>query len=95
MLFSVQSTEFTFAFRMTFSSRMLKRSHDKLSPCLNPRSVLKGSDRSFPTLTSDLVPLKVMLHSRINFAGMPSIEIALNTSERIGLSNVALYSTNR
>ena len=85
---------FTFASRMTFSSRMLKSSHDKLSPCLNPRSVLKGSERSFPTLTADVVPVKVILHSRINFAGMPNADMALYTSERIRLSNAALYSTN-
>ena len=74
MLFGVQSV--ISAPRMTFFSRMFNRSHDKLSPCLNPRSVLKGSDRSFPTLTADLVPLKAILHSRINFAGMPNVDMA-------------------
>ena len=53
----------------------LKRSHDKGSPCLKPRTVSKGSERSIPTLTELQELLNVILHNLISFAGIPILGI--------------------
>ena len=50
-LLKIEPLRCTPAFRSTLSMRKLKRSHDKGSPCLKPRTASKGSGRSFPTLT--------------------------------------------
>ena len=51
---------------------MLNRSHGRPSPCLNPFVVMKGSDFSPSTLTSD----KVSLHVLTSYAGIPNAYIA-------------------
>ena len=75
--------------------RNLKSSHDKGSPCLKPRTVSNGSERSLPTLTEQHELLNVILQSRISFAGIPSSVIALYTRSLTGLSNAALKSTKK
>ena len=51
---------------MIISKQILNRSHDILSPSLNLFVVIKGSDFSPFTLTSDLDPAKVSLHIYIH-----------------------------
>ena len=47
--------------RIIISKQMLNRSPDRPSPCLNPFVIMKGSDFSPSTLTSDFVSAKVSL----------------------------------
>ena len=54
---------------------MLKRSHDKASPCLKFHTVSKDSDRFIPIMMELLGLLNVILHSLISFAGVLSSNI--------------------
>ena len=58
----------------------LKRSHDKESPCLKPRTLSKASEGSIPTLTALQKVLNIILHSLINFAGISCADIAVKNT---------------
>ena len=69
------------AFRSTLSISKLKK-----KPC----AVSNDSKRSFPTMTELQELLNVILHSLINFAGIPSLDIVVNIRFLMGLSKAAL-----
>ena len=57
-----------YSFLITIYIKMLKRSHDRVPPCLKPSFVSKGSKISLPTFTDDFVLVGVIL----SLAGIPS-----------------------
>ena len=78
-----------------YASKKLKRSHDKGSSCLKPRTVSNGSERYTPTLTELQELLNVILNSLISFVGIPSSDIAVKARTLIGLSKATKYGVCR
>ena len=67
----------TVEFCTILSRTMLKKSHDRASPCLKPFLTSNASVRSFPTLIEQRAFSIVILHKRISLSGMPKLDIAL------------------
>ena len=77
-------------FLRTLSMTKLKRSHDKALPCLNPRLISKGSERSIISLTRLQKLVNVSLHSLISIAGLSNTDIVAMIRFLMGLWKAAL-----
>ena len=83
------------AFRRTFYMTKLKKSHDKVSFCLKPSTVSKGSKMSNSTLKELQELLNVILHSLISKAATPCSGNTANSWFFMKLSKAALKSIKR